>query len=268
MTNPQDPQNPYGDSPQDPGNPQNPYGETPAGQPATPPEYAPPPAQPTYGQPQYGAPQYGQPQYGQPQYGAPQPYPGGPATDRPSKGMAIASLLLSLIGCTIIAGIASIVLAVIVLRRGKDGRDHGKGFAIAGLIISILSILLTVALVVLGVVAGSTMKDVNDLKTGDCVNINGLEGSEETFDSLEDVDCAEAHDAEVLATVKLTADQASNYETTGGSDLCNAALPLEEQPTADNLEYLFLTDLQEPKTGDTLACLVQAADGTKLTGRV
>jgi hypothetical protein len=274
MTNPQDPQNPYGDSPQDPGNPQNPYGEPlvpqpPAGQPAPPPQYGQPPAQPP-APPQYGQPQYGQPQYGQPQapYGQPgQPYPGVPVTPQPSKAMAITSLLLSFIGCTVIAGIVSIVLAIVVLRRGKDGQDHGKSFAIAGLIISVLSILLVVGLVVFGAAVGSSLRDVNDLKTGDCVNINGLEGDEETFDSLEDVDCSEAHDAEVLATVKLTADQASAYPETGGSELCNTANPVEEQPTGDNLEFLFLTDLEEPKTGDTVACLVRATDG-KLTGRV
>jgi hypothetical protein len=274
MTNPQDPQNPYGDSPQDPGNPQNPYGEPPATPPPAgqPPQYEQPqPAQPQYGQPpaqpQYGPPQPGQPQYGQPAYPQPgQPFPGAPATDQPSKGMAIASLLLSLIGCTVIAGIASIVLAVVVLRRSKDGRDHGKGFAIAGLILSILSILVVVALVVFGVVVGSSLKDVNDVKTGDCVNINGFKDDE--FTSLETVKCAEKHDAEVLATVKLSATQTSGYDVARGSDLCNEALPEADRPTGDNYELLFLTDLEKPKTGDTLACLVRAADGTKLTGKV
>ena len=272
MTNPQDPQQPFGDSPQDAGNPQNPYGEPPAAQPPAP-QYGQPqptepqPSQPQYGQPQYGQPQYGQPQPGQPAYPQPgQPYPGGAANQQPSKGMAIASLLLSLIGCTIIAGIASIVLAVMVLRKGKDGRDHGKGFAIAGLIISTLSILAVVGLIAFGVVLGSSLKDVNDLKTGDCVNINGFENEE--FDSLEIKECSEPHDAEVLATVELTADQASAYDETGGSDLCNAALPTEELADAENLELLFLTDLAEPKTGDTLACLVRNADGSKLTGKL
>lgn len=242
MTNPQDPQQPYGDSPQDPGNPQNPYGESPASQPPA----TPPPA------PQYGQPQYGQP--AAPQYG------------QPSKGMAIASLVLSLIGCTIIAGIVSIVLAVMVLRKGKDGRDHGKGFAIAGLIISTLSILVMVALIAFGVVLGSSLKDVNDLKTGQCVNINGFEGEE--FSSLEIKECAEEHDAEVLATIKLTADQTSGYDDTRGSDLCNEALPVDDRPTGEGLELLFLTDLAKPETGDTLACLVRNADGSKLTGKV
>jgi hypothetical protein len=268
MTNPQDPQQPYGDSPQDPGNPQNPYGEPPTPQPPAvqPPAVQPPAVQP----PPYGQPQYGQPQYGQPQapYGQPgQPFPAAPMTPQPSKGMAITSLVLSFIGCTVIAGIVSIVLAVVVLRKSKDGQDHGKGFAIAGLIISILSILLVVALVVLGVVAGSTTKNVNDLTTGDCININGLKGDEETFDSLEAAECAKEHDAEVLATVKLTSDQASVYPETGGSDLCNTALPIEERPTSDNLEFLFLTDLEKPKSGDTVACLVRSADGSKLTGK-
>jgi hypothetical protein len=254
MTNPQDPQNPYGDSPQDPGNPQNPYGEPTAPQPPAdqPPQYGQPPAQPQYGQPAY-------PQPGQ-------PYPGGAATDQPSKGMAIAALLLSLIGCTVIAGIASIVLAIMVIRKGKDGRNHGKGFAIAAIIISVLSMLVALSLVVFGVVVGSSLKDVNDLKTGDCVNINGFKGEE--FTSLETVKCAEKHDAEVLATVKLSASQTSGYEASRGSDLCNEALPEADRPTGDNYELLFLTDLAKPKTGDTLACLVQAADGTKLTGKV
>jgi hypothetical protein len=265
MTNPQDPQPPYGDSPQDPGNPQNPYGE-----PAPP--AAPPPAQ--YSQPQYGQPQYGQPAYGQPAYPQPgqpypgQPYPGPPATPPASRGLAIASLVLSFIGCTIIAAIASIVLAVIVLRRGKDGRDHGKGFAIAGLLISILWILLVGSLVVFGVVVGSSVTNVNDLETGDCVNIHGLKGDEATFSSLESAECAKEHDAEVLATVELTSDQASAYPTTGGSDLCNTALPLDERPTGDNLEFLFLTDVDKPKSGDTVACLVRSTDGSQLTGRV
>ena len=270
MSNPQDPQQPFGDSPQDPGNPQNPYGEPPAteppaGQPPAAPQYGQQPVPPQYGQPQYGQPQYGQPQPGYPQPGQ-QPYPGGAAVQQPSKGMAIASLLLSLIACTIIAGIVSIVLGVIVLRKGKDGRDHGKGFAIAGLIISTLSILAMVALVVFGVVVGSSLKDVNDLKTGDCVNINGF--NDEEFDSLEIKECSEEHDAEVLATVKLSADQASGYDETRGSDLCNEALPTEELPAADNRELLFLTDLAEPKSGDTLACVAQAADGSKLTGKL
>jgi hypothetical protein len=260
MTNPQDPQQPYGDSPQDPGNPQNPYGEPPAAQP-------PPYGQPQYGQPQYAQPQHGQPQYGQPAYPQPgQPYPGAPMTQQPSKGMAITSLVLSFIGCTIVAGIVSIVLAVIVLRRGKDGRDHGKGFAIAGLIISVLSILLMVALIVFGVVVGSSLRDVNDLKTGDCVNINGFK--DEEFSSLESVECAEKHDAEVLATITLNASQVEGYDETRGSDLCNAALPLEDRPTSENLELLFLTDLKVPKSGDTLACLARATDGSKLTGKV
>src|SRR3712207_9429095 len=74
----------------------------------------------------------------------------------------------------------------------------------------LLSILLMVGLIVLGVVAGTTLKDVNDLKTGDCVNINGLK--DEEFESVETVECAEEHDAEVLATVKLSEAQAARSE--------------------------------------------------------
>ena len=67
--------------------------------------------------------------------------------------MAITSLALSLLFCVpFVAAIASIVLGVIVLGRSKDGRDHGRGMAIAGIVISTVVMLATVALLVVAVV--------------------------------------------------------------------------------------------------------------------
>ena len=203
------PQNPGdGETPQDPSDPQNPYG-TPPPPPSTPPPPPPPsdPAPPTtpipaapapggdpsvppgapaapppYGeQPAVSAtPPYGQPgQPGQPPYAAPgySPMP-GPA--EPSKGMAITALIMSILGCTCIGALVAIPLAIVVLVRSKDGRNHGKGLAIAAIIISVIS-LISVA------IGGyflydyaKDLKDVDDLKAGQCITANGLTDESET----------------------------------------------------------------------------------------
>ena len=88
----------------------------------------------------------------------------GPA--EPSKGMAITALILSILGCTCIGALVAIPLAIVVLVRSKDGRNHGKGLAIAAMIISVIS-LISVA------IGGyflydyaKDLKDVDDLKAG------------------------------------------------------------------------------------------------------
>ena len=55
--------------------------------------------------------------------------------------MAITALILSILGCTCIGALVAIPLAIVVLVRGRDGRNHGKGLAIAALIISVLSLI-------------------------------------------------------------------------------------------------------------------------------
>jgi hypothetical protein len=83
------------------------YGQAPAGQA----DYG----QPSYGQPQYGQPQYGQPSYGQPQYG--QPQYGQPQYGQPQSFSPYGT--------------------------AKTGR-RGKGMMIAGPIIFLVGVLITV----------------------------------------------------------------------------------------------------------------------------
>lgn len=71
--------------------------------------------------------------------------------NRPSKGMAIASLLLGIIsiptlGLIFVGGIAGIILGVIALGKIKSAPAHyaGKGLAIAGIVTSSLSILIAI----------------------------------------------------------------------------------------------------------------------------
>ena len=236
-----------------PAAPVNPY-ETPAA--------PPPPPAPAYGTP---APQYGTPQYGaaQPPYpGAPGSFPGGPVNTEPSKAMAITALVSSLLCCTPLG----FVLALVVLARSKDGQNHGKGLAIAALVISVLF-----SIGIAGGVYGLTQVDwddlnpVSSLSQGDCFNADGLDDEDADFVSgISEVSCSKAHDAEVLASTDFTADQAEAYKL--DNSLCEELVSAAGYTAADGLGLTSLTVNEEPNAGDRLACVVYNIDGSKLTG--
>lgn len=143
MTNP----SPYGEYPnyQQPTGPQQPY----PSQPYEP--YAPPP-QPaqTYDPNAQQPPQQPYPGYAAP-YGAPQ-YPNYLPGSGPTSGMAIASLVCSLLGIQIVG----IILGHVALHQIKqsNGYTQGRGLAIAGLVIGYIELaagLVFVALIIIGV---------------------------------------------------------------------------------------------------------------------
>ena len=280
---PQDPQNPYGAPPPPPSDPAapvtppatpppaapaDPAAPPPYGQPAAPADPAAPPA---YGQPAYGQPAYGQPAYPQPgQPGQPNfPQYGAPATNEAGKGMAITALIASFFGCTCIGALVAIPLAIVVLMRGKDGRNHGKGLAIAALVISVLSLLIGVGIGV-AINYASQFKSVNDLKTGQCITAKGLtDESAESVTEIKTVSCSDSHDGEVLATVDLTADQADNYDNTQSAEICGPAIE-EEGKSALLTEDITVTALTvaDPAKGDNVACVAYHADGSNMTGKL
>jgi Domain of unknown function (DUF4190) len=101
-----------------------------------------PPSGGGYGQQGYGQqpPSYGG--YGQPGYG---PY-GAPPPSRPTNGMAVASLVLGIIGL-VSCGLTSIIGAIlghVAINRIKRTGEEGQGMAMAGLITSYIAIVLWV----------------------------------------------------------------------------------------------------------------------------
>lgn len=95
----------------------------------------------------YQQPPYQQPQYQQPQY---QPYQ-QPEPPKKKQGLAIASLILGIVGLTIcccmgiIPGIIGLILGIIAVASKQQG---GKGMAIGGIITSALAILVNIILIV------------------------------------------------------------------------------------------------------------------------
>ncbi|MDQ6602301.1 MAG: DUF4190 domain-containing protein [Chloroflexota bacterium] len=96
--------------------------------PQQPPGYTP---QPPYGQQPYGQPPYGQQPYGQ---------PGGYPQPAKTNGLAIAGFVLSFF-----ISLVGLILSIIALVQinGSNGRQKGKGFAIAGIIIGAVSMVFT-----------------------------------------------------------------------------------------------------------------------------
>ncbi|WP_205474904.1 DUF4190 domain-containing protein [Nocardioides sp. SYSU D00038] len=272
------PQNPYGEQPpeQPPGQPANPYG--PPGEAGTPPSPqnpygATPPPPPDPGQ-QPGGP--GQPTYGQNPYGGTPPpgyggpaYPGGPQQEEPSKGLAIVALVTAFLGCTCIGAIASIVMSVIVLRRSRDGRNHGKGLAISAIVISLLSLAAgVVAGAVIGVLANYA--SIDELETGQCITAEGLSGSGNSVTEITKVSCSDEHDGEIMATVDLTAEQAEGYGDASSRQLCFDAITAEGtlEGITDEVSVIGLTSSSSPDAGDRLACVAFNTDGSQRTGKL
>ncbi|MEV4354639.1 DUF4190 domain-containing protein [Nonomuraea sp. NPDC049625] len=121
------------------------YGEQPPSYPQEPLGYGQqPPSAGGYGQqpPSYGQQAYGQQGYGQQGYG----YGAPPQQPRSTNGMAVASLVLGIIGL-IFCGITSIpgvILGHIALNRIKKTGEEGSGMAVGGLVTSYITVVIWV----------------------------------------------------------------------------------------------------------------------------
>lgn len=103
------------------------------------------------------------PQQNMPQYGMPQPPMNVPYptrhdmrhTDRPTSGMTIAALVLGIVGIAlswvpivnnvaVVIAIIGLVLGIVAIcKTGSKGRKKGRGLAIAGTVLSVLAIVIT-----------------------------------------------------------------------------------------------------------------------------
>jgi hypothetical protein len=237
----------------------------------------PPAAAPPYGAPDPAAtpppaaappPAYGAPQYGTPQYTPGYPGAAPVGEPEPSKGMAITSLILSILCCFPVG----LILAIVVLVRSRDGRNHGKGLAIAAVVISIITFIGGVAAAIgLSQVDweefGKSLLPVENLETGECLNAGNLTDDDAQFvDSITEKSCTEPHDAEVLATKVLTQDDAEGYEP-ASSTLCTDLITggSGADKLTDGLTFVGLTTDESPDAGDKLVCIAYRVDGTKLT---
>lgn len=113
--------------------------------------------QPGFNQPTFNqAPQ--QPNFNQPNFNQPQqPMYNNQMTPPPSKGMAIASLVLGIISvvlCCIyggILGVPGLILGILGMKKTPEA----KGMAVAGIVLSIIGIVLLIITIIMVIAIGS-----------------------------------------------------------------------------------------------------------------
>jgi hypothetical protein len=163
------PQQPGGwNDPSWPGDPKSPYGDPPAGQPSPdqPPAGQPPPA--GYGAPVYGPPGY--PATGYPGYGYPVPSP-------PTNGLAIGSLVVSVVGAFGLCGyglggylgIVGAIMGHVARRQIRERGESGDGMALAGVIVGWIAFgiaVIATVLIVIFVVWASNQPSTYDSTYG------------------------------------------------------------------------------------------------------
>jgi hypothetical protein len=246
--------------------------------PAYPPPAAtpyPPPAQPAYPQqpPQYAAP--GQP----PQYAAPYPpqygYPQQFTPSRGTSGLAIAALILGIIGLFPLGWL----FGFLALRSIKKSGEKGRGMAIAGIVLGTLWAVLTGVIVGVAISqhaerdsSGAIVDDgqirPQSLRVGDC-----FEGGDDTgtVRLVHVVPCTKPHDREVFATTKLTGD---DYPGDKITEVTQAAcmkeiekLPKKVQQNSD-LQLYFLYPAKISWEADDKRAVCIAGTTAQTTGSV
>lgn len=209
---------------------------------------------------------------------------------QPSKKMAGWSLGLSLAFCVPLGVFVAIGLAITVLVRGRDGRDHGRGMAIAALVVSSFRVVIAgVLIVVVGVdmwlngwdeterdadgrVRTSGLVSIDRLQEGDCIQQfvpDDPTPAETRSEAVEVtvVPCADAHDAEVFGVNPLDPD---SYVDQASLDAAaeRGCLPSFEAYVGvpyQASQYLFVYYSPavdgRSSSGDNVVCIAIAEDG-------
>lgn len=201
---------------------------------------------------------------------------GVPKPPPPSKAMSIWALVLAVIPA-VLTWIVSVVLAVIVLSHSKDGRDHGKGMAIAALIIVPVWIVITIVIIAASV-AGTAERDasgtvtkagdvsVQSLKPGDCIS---KDLGEEAILTVPVVPCSDPHRQEAYASFTLPAGDFPGQDEvdrlTEGGCLKRFASYVGVPADESDLEIVYLSPWEDSWDIDRgVTCLVST--GSTSTG--
>jgi hypothetical protein len=200
------------------------------------------------------------------------PYPGSEDTPpygtwqsgndpaRSYSGLAIAAFLLSL---TCVLGIPAIVCGLLGLRQTRRGGAKGRWMAVTGLVLGALGTLAVAAAVAGFVWFTGTVVTPDSAEAGVCVN------SDEDDDAvvLVERECASEHDAQIYAVHSL---QASEVTTEPDPvRICTVELGTDAtRAMNDGLSVYSVSEDDDPEPGDRILCLLENADGEKLSGEL
>jgi hypothetical protein len=197
-------------------------------------------------------PPYGQPPQGQQPYGA---WQGGNDTTPGWNGLSIAAFVL---GLTCLLGIPAIVLGIIGLRQVRRDRSRGGWMAVTGIVLGALGTLALAGLVASGVWLANQVVTPGNAEAGMCVTTEEWENHV----SLLEEDCAADHDGQIFVVYSLS-------ESRAGADpvaQCTERLGADAaRAMNDGLTVFAITEDDASDPGDTVVCLLEKADGEKLS---
>lgn len=216
-----------------------------------------------------------------------------PGSDK-TNGFAITSLVLGIVGCT---AWLSLIFGFISLSQIKQRGERGRGLAIAGIVLSCLWFVGTIATFVLlrgdpsSTAAQTTTSptptktephdlDVGDIRPGRCFNdsANGNGSGDEEVEELTIVGCNSPHDAQAMATFTFKRGpwpgQKALSKAAGAQCRHRAGKRIAHDPASRILTLSWYLPTQQgwglTGGGDrgVLCVVTRAKEGKKLTRRV
>lgn len=197
----------------------------------------------------------------------------GPPAPRGRNGLAVAALILGILGVCGLSLILGLVLGVVALVQINRTGQAGRGMAIAGIIIS----LLWVAALTIGVIhmvnkaeLSGTTPTLVGLKKGECYTKPPAFGQDAAKAS-----CTAPHDGEVFATFTLEAAYAGypgertleNQAKSGCESRRTTTLGAGFTPPVEAAVAVFYPDAATWEAGNHHAvCTLQVTSDQKLTG--
>ena len=121
-------------------------------------------------------------------------------------------------------------------------------------------------------VSGPQEVGANDLEENQCLRGAGLAPDDDSgVSGLEVVDCADSHEAEVMAIQVLSEQQAADYDFNNSAQvnsICPPRFDPAERPLLklDELSLIAFTATEHPVRDDKVVCLLVMTDGSSFRG--
>jgi hypothetical protein len=187
--------------------------------------------------------------------------------------VAVAALVVGIIavvfGFVFVAGILAIILGLVAIGRASRSGGRTRALGIAGALLGVLSLGLG-AIEVVGLVnLGQHYRTFDTLDAGDCFNV-----AHDLIPHYNLVNCGSPHDGEAYAVIK--AQESGSYPGVDGfgadDPTCAAARQQYVDGNLNTSIYQPVTLVPNELAWDRgvrrLVCIVQSADGNRLTGSV
>ncbi|WP_051399473.1 DUF4190 domain-containing protein [Haloechinothrix halophila] len=201
--------------------------------------------------------------------------------DRGTNGLAVAALVLGIVGFLPPSPLVGLVLGIIALTQVKRRHERGKGMAVAGVVLSSLWIVLFVIVIIAGIlddvertptgeVTAEDTVPLENLRIGDCVE---KVTEDRNYFSVTVMPCDEPHHSEVFAKFDLRGEAWPGEETVfaDANAGCSDALREYSSTAYDDIDVAIFTFHPTAFTwadGDReIICLTDYEDGPR-TGSI